>query len=398
MPTNPNEATQDDFESFLQKPVDPLADLTPDQKLVIDSQKTRDQKRIQDLKLQYKHALKENERLRFAFNALLGMDERGRRPLHVLPPSKPYKAKGRQYPSGDAVFVMMLSDNHLMEVVKLEEMNGWNEHNEQIAERRIATVFQNALWTLGAKRKEAKIDTGMIVLGGDGINGWIHDENRSSNSGSPTEEAEFFEDLFCTWLHWFAKHSKLKKIIVPCVSGNHDRLYKPKRVAQHYKESLLHWAYRRMMNRYFKKDRRFYFIVPDAKSCYLKLFDTRIHITHGDQITGGNGIGGIFVPIMRKVTKWQKNKPVDLTMIGHFHQLGVGPGMSVIINGSTVGANAFSANLLAAGLEPPQQAGGLIRPGRHLADFFPIFAETREQLAKYNYNTEDWQSFGSKLV
>jgi hypothetical protein len=102
-------------------------------------------------------------------------------------------------------------------------------------------------------------------------------------------------------------------------------------------------------------------------------------VTHGDQVTGGSGIGGIWPPIMRLDARKRARyaavqQPYDLLVMGHWHQLTWGP--NFIINGSLVGYDEYAA-VSNFGFQEPAQALWLMTPERGRTWMAPIYAQDR---------------------
>jgi hypothetical protein len=100
-------------------------------------------------------------------------------------------------------------------------------------------------------------------------------------------------------------------------------------------------------------------------------------VTHGDQASGGQGIGGIWPPLMRlDARKRQRQEAVnqgyDLLVMGHWHTLTYGP--SFIVNGAMKGYDeyAFTQNF---GFEEPSQAAWLMTPEHGKTWTAPIFCQ-----------------------
>jgi hypothetical protein len=137
----------------------------------------------------------------------------------------------------------------------------------------------------------------------------------------------------------------------------------------------------KIVEKHFRGNDRVSFQILDSLDCPYTVYSTRYLMQHGNQFTGGNGIGGIAVPIMRGDAKKQKmmavlNRSYDVLHIGHWHQrkdLG-----SVLINGSTKGYDEYAA-FHGFDFEQPQQSLWVTTPERGRTFSAPIFVYTEEE-------------------
>jgi hypothetical protein len=140
------------------------------------------------------------------------------------------------------------------------------------------------------------------------------------------------------------------------------------------------WFIGASLARVFKGDKRLTFDLSESADCLVQSYDERVMVTHGDQATGGAGIGGIWPPLMRlDARKRQRQEQVrmgyTLMVLGHWHCLTFGP--SFIVNGTTKGYDeyAFTSNF---GFEEPSQAAWLMTPEHGKTWTAPIFCMDRE--------------------
>jgi hypothetical protein len=277
-----------------------------------------------------------------------------------------------------ATITAFLSDTHFDEVVSATEMNGVNCYNRKIAELRLRKFFDMSVRLTRDYIAGVKIDGLVLPLGGDMVTGNIHDELERTNDAP----------ILDTCLHWAEQiaagiEMQLKffpKIFVPCVVGNHGRLRK-KPQHKNVARDNYDWLIYQMIAKHFRSDSRVQFMIPDGPDCYYDVYTTRNLLTHGNQFSGGNGIGGIAVPIMRGDAKKQKSstaigRSYDVMQIGHWHQrMDLG---SVLINGSTKGYDEY-ALFHNFNFEPPQQSLWVTTPERGKTFSAPIFVMSDEE-------------------
>lgn len=128
-------------------------------------------------------------------------------------------------------------------------------------------------------------------------------------------------------------------------------------------------------------DRRFTFQVDDGADTLIRIYDWGHLLTHGDQASGGGGIGGIWPPIMRlRAKKAQRamavGQPFDTLWMGHWHQLIATPGL--VINGSLKGTDEY-AYIGNFGHEVPQQALAVVTPEHNITWQAPVFVADRKK-------------------
>ncbi len=270
----------------------------------------------------------------------------------------------------------MVSDLHLDEVVDAGEMMGMNCYNREIALQRLDKMTKGFLTVTQDHWAGVKYDGAVVALGGDIFSGDIHDELKESNEDSMLGSVDFWIDPLAAALDEIA--DTFGKIHVPVVAGNHGRTSR-KPVMKQRARSNFDWFIGAQLARLFKKDKRITFDLSESADCMVPSYDKKVMLTHGDQATGGAGIGGIWPPLMRlDARKRQRQDQVkqgyDLLVVGHWHTLTFGP--SFIVNGSLKGYDeyAFISNF---GFEEPTQAAWLMTPERGKTWTAPIFAMDR---------------------
>jgi hypothetical protein len=134
------------------------------------------------------------------------------------------------------------------------------------------------------------------------------------------------------------------------------------------------WPIYQRLAAYFAKDPRFTFDIPAGPDAFFNVYDKRFCLSHGDQAKGGDGVGGIAVPLgrwlLRKQMKQQAmGDPFDILMCGHWHTL-----MhlsNLIVNGSIKGTDEWSSAMNFAHQEP-EQALFVVHPEMGVTARWPI--------------------------
>lgn len=277
-----------------------------------------------------------------------------------------------------ATLVVMLSDTHFDEVVLPEEVDGLNAYNRTIATLRLEKWTQNVIKMAKHYLAGVTYDGIVIILGGDIFSGDIHEELAQTNSDTILGSLMYWSEQICASVDLLAK--EFGKAHVASVVGNHGRISRKPRAKLRVKTNY-DWLLAKMVERHFSNDKRVTFQIPESADCLVSVYGYNQLITHGDQVSGGGGIGGIYPPIMRlRARKAQRylatGSNFTTLWLGHWHQYISTP--SLIINGSLKGVDeyAFINNF---SYEQPQQALALVTPEKGITIQAPIFVEDRKR-------------------
>ena len=275
---------------------------------------------------------------------------------------------------GTAVACSMLSDCHWDEVVNLDEMRGVNKYDRRIAELRLRRWADKTIEM--ARDYTAGVDIlGLVVpLGGDLVSGDIHDELKESNEATALETVVHWSAQLAAALSTVADH--FGPVHCPTVVGNHGRTTRKPRAKLRVKTNL-DWLLVTSTARILEGDTRITFDIPESADCAFEVLGTRFLLTHGDQVTGGGGIGGIWPPIKRLQARKQVNEPHDVLIMGHWHQLVQAATAGLIVNGTNKGADEYSA-VSNFPVEPPAQAWWLVTPEHGVTVQAPVFVQDRK--------------------
>ena len=291
-------------------------------------------------------------------------------PPKWLAPAKPKKSA--------ATLVVMLSDTHFDEVVLPEEVDGLNAYNRNIATLRLKKWTENIIKVSRHYLSGMSYDGVVVILGGDIFSGDIHEELSDTNADTMLSSLLYWSEQLSASIGLLA--DEFGKVHVTSVVGNHGRTTRKPRMKLRVKTNY-DWLVSKMIERYFESDTRVTFQIPEGADSLIHVYGYGQLITHGDQASGGGGIGGIYPPIMRlrarKAQRYLATGSSFQTMwCGHWHQLVQTPGL--IVNGSLKGVDeyAFINNF---GYEQPQQALAVITPERGITIQAPIFCADRKK-------------------
>lgn len=287
--------------------------------------------------------------------------------------TKPGAKRTRRY---RATPWLLLSDLHLDEVVDPRQLMGINAYNRAIAERRLTKTFEHTVEICHEFWTGIEYDGIVVALAGDNFSGNIHDELRETNEDTMLGSLDHWIGRLASGLVFLA--DAFGKVHVPVVVGNHGRTTRKPRHKFRARDNF-DWFLGKALQRVLAHDDRITFDVSDSADLVVRTYERRVMLTHGDQASGGAGIGGIYPPIMRldarkKQRQAAVGQPYDLLAMGHWHQLLFGP--QFIINGSLKGYDefAFDNNF---NPEPPQQGLWLMTPEHGMTWTAPVLSQDR---------------------
>jgi hypothetical protein len=214
-----------------------------------------------------------------------------------------------------------------------------------------------------------------VSLLGDMITGHIHEDLRRSNFLSPTRALLLCMDIIIPGLELLLKESGATMIHVPCCYGNHGRI-NPQSLVQTAAEDSYEWLMYQMIAHHFRDRKGIRFYVSEGYHIFQEIYGYRVRLHHGDWVRYQGGVGGLSIPLNKKIAKWNEEaaiawrEVVSFDVLGHYHQLA--DYGNAVCNGSLIGYNAY-AKKIAASPEPPQQAFYLVQPGRGKTFSGPVF-------------------------
>ena len=318
-------------------------------KAKFDAEQERLRDQVRELKAQVESVKRETMDAEYIKSTIIGIrDSLDDVPSWVLRPMAKKHAGN--------VPTLFASDWHAGERVFPEQINGVNEFDLAIMERRARRMVEVATALL-KHHLTSKAYPGIVLpLGGDMVTGDIHEELVNTND-SPTPVA-----VVRLWgtLVWCIKTlaDEFGHVFVPCVTGNHGRLTKK---MQNKNRNFTNWDWLVYMflAKHFENDKRIVFNVARGIDVDWNVFGYRYHLEHGDNLgRGGDGIIGAIGPIIRgdhrnRSLATQINRAYDTMMVGHWHQLI--QLQRVIVNGSGKGYDEYARSNKFP-FEIPQQA------------------------------------------
>lgn len=274
-----------------------------------------------------------------------------------------------------ATLCTVLSDTHFDEVVDPSELDGRNAYNREIAEQRLERYFTGVVKLARHYLAGVTYDGAVLFLGGDLISGDIHEELSESNEGTAFETVLHWSERIAAGVSILA--DEFSQVHIPLVVGNHGRRTRKPRAKKRARDNF-DWLIGQMIARHFQGDARVTFQIPDGTDALVPVHDMNFLLTHGDQVGGGGGIGGIWPPIMRMVAKKRTRYDFDSLVCGHWHQLIMAPSSGLIVNGSLKGYDEY-ASISNFVPERAQQALWTVAPGAGVTFSAPVFTDSRKE-------------------
>lgn len=278
---------------------------------------------------------------------------------------------------------MIWSDWHRGEIVRTEEVNGLNEFTSAIHDARVRRLIDTTadLCFNHMGRAKTVYPGAVIMLGGDFINGDIHEELQINADRTTQQNINELTDVLAAAIETCA--TKFGNVFCPAVVGNHGRnTRKPRMKGRVYTSH--EWNIYCNLERYFRRSKHVSFMVPTGSDCYFPVAGTRYFLTHGDSlgVKGGDGIIGAIGPIMRGSIKVgnseaQVGRDIDCIVMGHWHQPLWLP--SAIVNGALKGYDEYARLQLRAPYSRPSQLLWFTHPEHGITAKWEVFLEGRKQ-------------------
>lgn len=329
----------------------------------VDIKSRKDNARLKELERKYNGLLTSFMDLSDAYdNALLIKEHRDYNSLII---------DDEEVSMTSGIPIIQLSDWHVEERVERSTTLGLNVCNPDIIKKRVEKLFANTVKLINTERTRHTVDTLIVNLGGDFINNYLHEHDVQMNYMAPIEALMFAESLLLQYLSGLADIDGIKRIKVICNRGNHPRLTKKMQTSNDYKmnlEAILYHALSGKLN-----DSIFEWVIPESEFVYIDVFGKKIRAFHGHQVKYGGGIGGLTIPLIKAIMRWDSTIKTDFNLMSHFHTFSM-PTPNTSLNGSLVGYNSY-AMTLGAKYEPPLQSFQMIDKKRGFTTRTPIFCE-----------------------
>lgn len=236
----------------------------------------------------------------------------------------PYWLNKKRNNVDELVPTLFLTDIHMGESVSSLDTGYNEEYNTEICIKSVNELTEDFIDICTNKMSNYTYPGCVLMLGGDGITGDLHDL-AETNDNTPVKQVIQLTELYIQQI----KKLELAfgKVAVFAVTGNHGRLdahnyTKTKKRTDNSLETIVY----HFVGEHFKENSNVNIITDESDEIYFAINGKKFLLTHGDRgIHGGNGIGGIIVPIKRARAKMLQTavamkKEFHTLVIGHFHQ------------------------------------------------------------------------------
>ena len=341
-------------------------------RLATDAEIARLRSDVADLRGRYKAALAQIDSERERADAIAGLA--GIKAKAATPGRLTKNAKGA------ATVIVALSDWHVEERVDPAKINGLNDYDLDVADKRIAELSERFAVLLEHQRQLVKVSRVVVWLGGDFLSGHIHPDTAELAQLPPLAAIRWAGERIRGFLNMVADMAD--EVVVATNSGNHGRSTEKLRVGTELDHSFEQHLYLTMAGQEARKNVRW-----QVGEGYLNVVDldgflVRFH--HGHAVSYGGGVGGITIPTNKAIAAWDKIDRADLTVFGHWHQFSWLRAGRYVSNGSLIGHSAYATRIKAS-YEPPCQAFVVVdHERREVTDAKPIFCDRdlKQRVAK----------------
>lgn len=313
------------------------------------------------LKKKYKEALKAIDQLTAERDAVVNLKDTVT--IHKI--TTPKKGVG-----SEATAVWVASDWHTDEYVDSSTINGLNHFTPVIAQHRVNNFFTSGLRLTNILAQDVKIENIVLALLGDFYTGHIHPDFMELTDTQPIHAVIRVQNMIASGIQYILDNSSYN-LVIPCHSGNHARTTEKTRFATENGHSLEFYMYHFLAD-HFKGEKRVKFVIPTGYHSYMEVYGYKIRFHHGHAVRYGGGVGGIYIPMNKAISQWDKAFKADLTVCGHFHQQR--DGGNFICNGSLIGYSSFALSIK-ADFEKPKQTLFLIDSKRGKTAVWPILLD-----------------------
>jgi hypothetical protein len=294
----------------------------------------------------------------------------------------PWKREASSHGKGSATLIVHNSDRHYGEVIRADEISGWNAYDVATCERRVWR-FMNAACEIGRRwTADTTVDGVLYTMAGDEISGDIHDELRETNELTSLDQVQGAASLHTANIR--ALTEEYGRVHVMAVPGNHGRTTK-KPTAKRYGALSYDILIAKLAARELAGDERVSLQIASGPDALTVIYGRPVLVTHGDKLGGSGGMGfaGPVLPIIRGSRNVREQygsstgSPPELILMGHYHTSAAPPG--ILANGSVPGYSEYGAAIRAR-FDTPRQWLAVIRSKWGLSERLDVQLE--EPVAK----------------
>lgn len=297
---------------------------------------------IEELQGQRKQKTEDNTNKK-AVNQLLKENERLSKLLSIKEEVPDFKmvsiTASKTGGNTEATAFALASDWHLEQRVDPNKIMYPNEYNLEIAEKRAKQFFQGTVVLIKEAEQNVKVKNLVLWLGGDFITGNIHTENLKICQLGSAQAICFARDLLISGIEFLLKETDVD-ITIPYNHGNHARITDKVWKSSEEDNSLEYILYDDIAF-HFKDERRIKMVAPKGSVAMIDVYGLKICFVHGHHgFRYMDGVGGLYIPARKYVTrKFGKLNPY-LVIMGHHHQYL--QDTMFLCNGSMIGYDQYA--------------------------------------------------------
>jgi hypothetical protein len=280
------------------------------------------------------------------------------KPFKALPTQLEYRRKAEITEH----CVLHLSDGHHDQVIRPEQVNGFEEYNFPIscarAERLVETVLE---WTQDTLAPKFYFPVLWVLAYGDHSSGEIHKACERSYYRNQFRNCLAIGQLHALMYRDIARH--FEQINVLYLSGNHGR----RTPRKDYYGANDNWDYliAEIARLHCREIGNIHFQIPDAWSANVNINGVGFNIAHGDDCRSSLGIPWYGLVRRQKgliaLGAAAGNQRVRYYCVGHHHSASTLSDIDgeLMINGAWLGTDPFAYNSLSGYQEPSQWLHGV---------------------------------------
>jgi len=277
----------------------------------------------------------------------------------IAPLTPPKRIKKRTTGKVKEHAVLVISDQHMDQIVTPTSVGGHEHYSFSIAVRRAEVLVEKVIEYLTETMCGYNFEELHVLSLGDAISSPIHNHTVRSAFRNDFVNAFAAGQVFASMLSELSPH--FKKINVLGLSGNHPR----RSTRKAYPEPLDNFDYLvvREAEMFCRQHKNIVFNTPDSYDWVQEVNGHRIHAQHGDDLKGSHPILALKAHHEKYV---QMDPNISAYVCGHYHQAGSfylpacqGRSPLAISNGAWVGTDPYCYQNLKAAGEPSQMLFGV---------------------------------------
>jgi len=273
-------------------------------------------------------------------------------------PLKPAKTKAPPKTKGNAAAGVILCDWHAAEFIPEGLLEYPNHHDLEVFRERRERMCQKAQLLFEMCRGFADVHEFHVLVLGDLMNNYLHEDDVETNTLGPTEEMLEVRRHLAGTIDFLFEMASPELMTVTTCHGNHARLpvlgsRRKKHKAQH--KTNLEWQIcQDLAGQYAESNKPIEWNVSRSGYNRANIKGWDVRIAHGDDVRYEGGIGGLSIPLIKRVKAWNENRRADWTFVAHWHQFLRLNAYRIVTANAMVGYSEFAEAKALPGSPPSQ--------------------------------------------